>query len=265
MAKTRSILNLASVLIVILINYLSQAFRLNGTTIGEISSKYDNLFTPSGYAFSIWGLIFLGLLAFSIFQVKRAYSSQPKEFIAQTGYWFLLANLLNCAWVLAFVYDHTGLSVLIMLGILVSLIKIILNTNMERWDAPIEVIALVWWPISLYGGWITVATIANISAYLAKLGWEGGPLSEVTWTIIVIMIATLINLIITWTRNMREFALVAVWAFVAIFVRHKDAMESVAYSALAAAIVLFISSMAHGFRNRKAGPGKKLRQRLQKD
>ena len=264
MKKSLALLNLFSVLFVIAVNYISQMYRLNDTTIGEISRRYDNLFTPAPYAFSIWGIIFLSLLAYAIFQVKRAFfSKKESNFISQTGYWFFIANILNASWVLAFAFDYTGISVLIMLGILFSLIKIILNTNMERWDAPVEVIAFVWWPICLYSGWIAVATIANISAYLTKLGWEGAPLSEVAWTIILIGIATIINLAMTWKRNMREFALVAVWAFVAIFVRHKDNYEIIAYSALTAAIILFISSMAHAMKNKETSPGKKLKERLQ--
>ncbi|MBU3025959.1 MULTISPECIES: hypothetical protein [Zobellia] len=263
MKKKLAILNLFSVLFVIGVNYISQMYRLNNTTIGEISSRYDNLFTPAPYAFAIWGLIFLSLLGYAIFQVRRAFFSKKESlFITQTEYWFYITNMLNAAWVLAFVFDYTGLSVLIMLGILFSLIKIILNTNMERWDAPVEVIAFVWWPICLYSGWIAVATIANISAYLTKLGWEGAPLSEVTWTIILIGIATAINLAITWKRNMREFALVAVWAFIAIFVRHKDSYELIAYSALVAAILLFASSMVHAIQNRKTSPAQKLKERL---
>lgn len=264
MKKRLALLNLFSVLFVIGVNYISQIYRLNDTTIGEISRRYDNLFTPAPYAFSIWGIIFLGLLGYAIFQVKRAFfGKKESNFISQTGYWFFIANILNAAWVLAFVFDYTGISVLIMLGILFSLIKIILNTNMERWDAPIEVIGLVWWPICLYSGWIAVATIANVSAYLTKLGWEGAPLSEVTWTIIMVIVATIINLSITWQRNMREFALVAVWAFVAIFIRHKDSYELVAYSALVAAIILFVSSMTHAIRNKETGPAQKLKERLQ--
>ena len=174
MKKTLALLNLVSVILVIGINYISQAIRINETTIGEVSNKYYNLFTPAAYAFAIWGFIFLALLAYAIFQVRRAYfSEKPSEFIEQTGYWFLSANLLNCAWVFAFTYEYTWLSVVIMLGILFSLIKIILLTNMERWDAPIEVIAFVWWPICLYSGWIAVATIANIAAYLTKIDWNG--------------------------------------------------------------------------------------------
>ncbi|MEH6513349.1 MAG: tryptophan-rich sensory protein, partial [Maribacter arcticus] len=164
MKKKLSILNLMSVILVIAVNYISQIMEFNGTTIGEISSRYVNLFTPASYAFAIWGIIFLALLAYGIFQVRRAFFSEKESiFIEQTGYWFVLANILNCCWVFAFVYNYTGLSVLIMFGILISLIKIILNTNMERWDAPISTIAFVWWPICIYSGWISVATIANIS------------------------------------------------------------------------------------------------------
>lgn len=255
MQKTLSILNLSSVILVIGVNYISQALRLNNTTIGEISQKYDNLFTPASYAFAIWGIIFIGLLGYSIFQVRRAFfSDKNTDFIEQTGYWFLAANILNSAWVIAFVFDYTGLSVLIMLGILFSLIRIILNTNMERWDAPKNIIAFVWWPICLYAGWISVATIANISAYLTKIGWNGEPLSEISWTLIMIVIATLLYLIIIKTRNMREFAAVGVWALFAIFIRHRDSLEIIAYTALGGSIVIFAYMAWHGFQNRKTNP-----------
>lgn len=263
MKKKLALLNSASVLFVIIINYASQALRLNNTTIGEISKQYDNLFTPAGYAFAIWGIIFLSLIGYSIFQVRRAFfSSKTSEVIIQTGYWFAIANILNGLWVLAFVYDYTGLSVFIMFGILFSLIKIILNTNMERWDAPIEKIAFVWWPICIYSGWITVAAIANVSAYLSKLGWTGGFLSEATWTIIMISIATLINLLITYKRNMREFATVAVWAFIAIYVRQKDTYETIAYTAIICSIILLASTCYHAYKNRATSPAIKLKERF---
>ncbi len=263
MKKQLAVLNLLSVILVIAINYVSQALRLNNTTIGEISSEYKNLFTPASYAFAIWGLIFLSLFAYAIFQVKRAFfSDKVSEFIEQTGYWFLIANILNSLWVIAFVYDYTGLSVLIMLGILFSLIKIILNTNMERWDAPISTIAFVWWPICLYSGWIAVATIANISAYLSKLGWDGGFLSEQQWTITMIIVALLLNLVMIWKRNMREFAMVGVWSLFAIFWRHKNNFETIAYTALTGSIILLVAAGIHGFKNRATSPPIKLKQRF---
>ncbi len=261
--KKLALLNFLSVIIVIGVNYISQAIRINETTIGEVSNKYFNLFTPAGYAFAIWGLIFFGLLAYGIFQIRRAFSDKSNGFIEQTGYWFIIANLLNCTWVFAFAYEYTGLSVLIMLGILFSLIKIILKTNMERWDAPIEIIAFVWWPICIYSGWIAVATIANIAAYLAKLNWDGGFLSETVWTLVMIAVATLLNLIMIQKRNMREFALVGVWAIFAIYVRHKDEIASIAYTALAGSLILMAAIAWHGFQNRKTSPLIKLRERLQ--
>ena len=266
MKKKLAVLNLISVILVIGINYISQALRLNNTTIGEISAKYDNLFTPASYAFAIWGLIFLGLIAYCIFQIRRAFfSNKESNYIEQTGYWFFIVNLLNAAWVFAFTFDYTGLSVLIMLGMLFGLIKIILNTNMERWDAPIEVIAFVWWPICLYSGWIAVATIANISAYLTKIGWSGGPLSQENWTIIMVLIASLLNLLLIWKRNMREFALVGVWALYAIYVRHKTDYESIAYTALVGAIVLLLGAGVHGFINRETNPFQKFLERMSKN
>src|SRR5690606_23994053 len=108
----------------------------------------------------------------------------------------------------------------------ISLIRIILKTNMERWDAPVKIIAFTWWPICLYSGWITVALIANVSAYLTKIGWDGMGLSEVTWTIILIAVTVAINLLMIARRNMREFALVGVWGLVALYVRHKDEIST---------------------------------------
>ena len=262
MKKTLAVANLASVVLVIAVNYISQAFRLNDTTIGEVSNRYDNLFTPAGFAFAIWGVIFLGLFAYSIFQVKRAFfGNKSSNFIEQTGYWFIIANVLNSCWVLAFTYDYTGLSVLIMFGILFSLVKIILNTNMERWDAPIEVIAFVWWPICIYSGWISVATIANISAYLTKLGWDGGFLSGESWTITMLLVAAVLNLPMIWKRNMREFALVGVWALFAIYIRHKTTYETIAYTALVGSAILLVNIAIHGFLNRKTNPFQKLLER----
>ena len=252
MKKTLALLNLTSVVLVIAVNYTSQALRLNGTTIGDISRKYDNLFTPASYAFAIWGIIFLSLVAYGIFQIHRAFfSSKESGFIEKTGYWFFIANVLNAAWVFAFVYDYTGLSVFIMLGILFALVKIILNTNMERRNAPIGIVVFVWWPISIYAGWIAVATIANIAAYLTKIGWDGSFLSPASWTVIMIAIAVVLNLIVLWKRNLREFAFVGVWALFAIYSRHKTSYEAIAYSALVGVGILALCTVFHAFMNRK--------------
>ena len=252
MEKKLALLNSASVLFVIIINYASQALRLNNTTIGEISKQYDNLFTPAGYAFAIWGIIFLSLIAYAIFQIRSAFfNEKSNEFILQTGYWFTITNLLNGLWVFAFVYDYTGLSVLIMFGILASLTKIVLNTNMERSQVSFSEKAFKYWPISIYFGWVAVATIANIAAYLSKLNWEVGFLSPPQWTIIMISIAFLLNIIVLWRRNMIVFSLVGVWSLFAIYSRHNTTEEDIATTALVCAILLTFITVFRVFSNAK--------------
>ena len=260
MKKKLAVLNLISVISVISINYLSQMLTFNNKTIGEVSEMYSNLFTPASYAFSIWGLIFLSLLTYSIYQIKVAFfSDDSAEFINQTGFWFAISNVLNCLWLFAFIHDYIGLSVLIMFGILFSLIKVILNTNMERWDAPLKIIAFVWWPICLYAGWINVATIANVSTYLTKLNWDGAVLSPEIWTLIMVIVAGIINIMVIFKRNMREFAMVGVWALVAIFIRHQNNYDSIAYTALIIAIIIVALSGWHGYQNRATNPFRKLK------
>lgn len=250
-----SLLNLTSVLLAIGVNYYSQMYKINGNTVSDLSDKYSNLFTPAGYAFSIWGLIFLGILIYAGYQFYLTYSKgQTMDFISQAGGWFALANLGNAAWIVAWLYDYTLLSVGIMLVILLSLIKVILNTNMERWHAPLKTIVFAWWPVSIYAGWISVATIANITAWLVKIGWNGAPLTPFIWTIIMIVVATLLNLLIIYHRNMREFALVGVWSLVAIHIRHMDDMQMIAIPAMFAALLILIYVLFEGYKNRKTNP-----------
>lgn len=263
MKKTLAILNFISVIFLIGVNYVAEALKFNDTTVAELSRKYDNLFTPSSYAFAIWILIFLGLFAYCFYQIRNAFFRPEKaDHIEQTEYWFFIANILTGCWVLAFVYEYTGISVLIMLGILFSLIKVILNTNMEKWDAPIGTIVFVWWPICIYAGWISVATIANISVFLTKINWNGFGLSEVVWTIAIIIVATIINLLMILRRNMREFAMVGAWALIAIYVRHNGDYNSIAYTALTGAILLIIAAGIHGYQNRTTSPVNKLKERF---
>tara|TARA_R110002020_G_scaffold303939_3_gene519626 strand:- start:23906 stop:24703 length:798 start_codon:yes stop_codon:yes gene_type:complete len=260
--KKLALLNLFSVILVIGVNAASQILRFNDTTNGEVSYKYFNLFTPADYAFAIWGVIFLGLIAYSVFQVRRAFfSHKNSDFIEQTGYWFALANFLTTAWVFAFTYEYIGLSVLIMIGILVSLLKVVINTNMERWDAPLKVIAFVWWPICFYSGWIAVATIANIASFLVKIDFAGSHLNQIVWTMIMITITVFINMLMINLRNMREFALVGAWALFALFIKHNGSIDAIAYYALCGSILLIIAAGIHGYKNRDTSPVAKLKKR----
>lgn len=255
MTKILASLNFLSVIITLFINYLSQTGIFNNTTIGALSDKYSNLFTPAGYAFSIWALIYLSLLSFTGFMLYQAFSKQKyTSFIEKTSGWFIVANIANCLWVITWLYEYTGLSVLVMLLILISLLKIVLNNNMERWDAPFKIIFFYWWPICLYAGWISVAIIANTASYLSKIGWDGWIFSEVEWTVIMIGIAVIVNLLMIYLRNMREFGAVGVWALFAIYAKHEGTIELIANVALAGAILIFLNISYHGYLNRKENP-----------
>ena len=254
MKKTLQIANIVAFLIMVAVNYFSNTGAINGETMSTVSAEYENLFTPAGYAFSIWGVIYLALAGFVIYQIV---SSRGKKTAARIGWWFVISCFFNISWIFAWLNHLTGLSVILMTLLLFSLIMIILRTRMELDDEPLKVIAFVWWPFSFYSGWISVALIANTAAYLTDREWEGFGISEVLWTLIMIVVAVLINLLITWTRNMREFALVGAWGLVAVGVANKGYNNLIFYTALAAAAVLLISSGIHGYRNRKYSPWRK--------
>lgn len=255
--KTLSITNLIGVIAVIFFNYYLNAQGINGNTVGSLSDEYSNLFTPAGYAFSIWGIIFLALFVQAIFLVVRAFKPQKDQTpISQIGLGIFLANLLNIGWLIAWLNEYTGMSVVVMLLLLITLLSVVVRTNMERWDAPLKIIAFIWWPICLYSGWIAVATIANISALLAKIGWTGG-IAESTWALIMISVATLLGILMIFKRNMREFSMVIVWALIAIAVRHWGEIPLLQYGSVAGAIVLLGVSSYHASQNLATMPFKK--------
>lgn len=243
---------------VIALNGMAGSGQLTGKSIGEISAKYDTLFTPAGYAFSIWGLIYLALIAFTVFQWTALLKKTNKEVIDQTGIWFIVTNLANIAWLFLWLNEALAWSVAAMLVLLAALIILMFRFKMETWDAPVRILALVWWPWAIYLGWIIVATVANIAALLTFLGWDGSPLTPQVWTVILIAVATVVYLFLILTRNLRESALVGVWALIAIAFRQHDKNLEIAVAASLAALVIFIAIAVHGWRNFKTNPLAKL-------
>ncbi|WP_179338304.1 tryptophan-rich sensory protein [Winogradskyella ludwigii] len=263
MKKTLQIGNGIAFIATVFINYLSNTGALNNTTIGEVSNSYRSLFTPAGYTFAIWGIIYLLLLSFVVFQSRSLFIKvKNDDFVLKTGWWFMLSCLFNSLWVFAWIYEYTGVSCLFIFLLLGSLFKIVINNRMELDDKPFPVIAFVWWPFVIYSGWVTVASIANVSTYLVKMGWDGFGLSNITWTIILILVAVVINVVITWQRNMREFALVGAWALIGIGNANQLTNETIMYIAFLSAAVLIISSSIHSFKNRKTNPLIKFKQWL---
>lgn len=253
------VLNTITLLFTFTMNGLAGSSFFNGKTVSEVSEKYDTLFAPAGYAFAIWGVIYLLLILFVVFQWMQWLKYKKDRELKQTGIWFSVANLANGLWIIAWLNEYIGLSVVLMLVLLFSLILLTARLRLEIWDAPVRIIAFVWWPIVFYLGWIVVAAVANISAYLVSIGWGGGFLSAPAWTIVLIAAAVLIYLFLVLYRNMREAALVGIWALVAIAVRQWKAYDDIAIAAVIGATILFAVVSWHGYKNRETSPVKKLK------
>ena len=226
----------------IIFNYLSNTGIFNGKTIGNVSNQYQNLFTPAGYAFSIWGFIYLLLIGFVFYTGISLFNSAKKKadgFVKKIGWWFVISCLANCFWIVTWLYGQTGISVIVLSTALISILFILLEalhyqcTIAEKW--------FINFPFQIYAGWLSVALIAAIAAWLTKIGWTGWGISEISWTIILIIIASLINLLMTWKMNAPIFSLVAVWALVAIAIANKEISQKIYFTALVAAGIIFFS------------------------
>lgn len=261
MKKILQISNGIALVSTIIINYLSNIGAINNTTIGKVSNYLNSLFTPAGYAFAIWGFIYLLLLGFIFYQGRSLFVKvRDDEFVLRIGWWFVISCVANSVWVFLWIYGYTGLSCVLIFIVLFSLLKIVMNNAMELWDAPISVIVFLWWPFVFYSGWITVASIANVASFLTKIGWEGFGMSAEAWTIFMIIVAMMINLVVTWARNMREFALVGAWALIAIFYTNYETHITIGYVAGGAALILIVSSLMHGYKNRATNPMQKMKE-----
>ena len=253
-AKLLAIVHFLILILLIVWNYYANTGYIDGKTIGSISDKYANLFTPAPYAFSIWGIIFIGLVAHGAYLLNLSFSKNKDiEPVLRSTPWLILSHIGTGAWVYFWLKEQLAFSVVIMLFILLFLLMAVVKLNMEKWDAPLKTIAGVWWPIDLYIGWISVTLVANIAAYLSSIGFQGG-LTEIEWTIIMIGVVTILNLAMVAFRNMREFTAVGMWALVAIAVRHWGEIPEIQWSAMVAVILLAFASSVHAYKNRKTLP-----------
>ena len=247
-----AILNGVALAVTIVVSYLSNTGIFDGHTMAGLSARYPTLVTPAPYAFSIWGLIYLSLIGFVGYYARVAYRGLDDPAL-RIGGWFIVTCVANCGWVLAWLYGWTGVSVVLMVILLAALLRIVVLTDMELTDPLWPEIVFVWWPFCLYAGWITAAILANIAAWLVKMGTG----VSVFGAIVFLALAGAAYLFMTWKRNMREYGFVGVWALVAIARAHWHSAPTIAGVALALAIVLFISSSLHGWRNRAYGPFRK--------
>lgn len=232
----RQYTNLFSVILALIVNILATTLPLNGQDTGEISDRFQVYFVPAGYVFSIWGVIYMGWIAFILFQFQPSQKESPR--LRRLGYLFALSNLANAAWLFCWHYNQFGLSVLVMLTLLGLLIASYLQLNINRTTVtPVE-----YWsvdvPFGLYLGWISVATVANISDWLYLVGWNGFGISAQMWAIIMLAVTSLLGLAMALKRRDTAYLVVLVWAIIGIAVKQVSAPSVVMSSWIAAALMI---------------------------
>ncbi|HKK82988.1 MAG TPA: hypothetical protein VJ958_02040 [Atribacterota bacterium] len=215
------VINILAFLAVLVVNGLANALPIGGNTTGDISAFYPNLFVPAGLTFSIWGVIYLALGIFVIYQARDLFSKQKIEmpYLQEIGWYFLVSCLANISWIFTWHYGQALLSLLAMLVLLFSLIMIYIKMDIAGKPVDSAVRYYVHLPFSLYLGWITVATIANITAVLVRVDWNGWGLSPIFWTVLVIMAGTVIGLINIVQRGDIAYGAVIIWAYLGIIIK----------------------------------------------
>jgi hypothetical protein len=216
-----SILNLLGFLGTIVVNALANILPINNITTGALSDLYPNLFVPAGLTFAIWGLIYVLLGVFVIYPLVPRVRRDPQkvEFVRRIGPLFFISCLANVGWIFAWHYQILPLSLVLMLILLGCLLAIYLRLNIGKSEATRAERYFVHLPFSVYLGWITIATIANVTALLVDINWSTWGLGEPFWAVAVIVVGIAIALSVLFTRKDVYYCLVVDWALLGILLK----------------------------------------------
>jgi hypothetical protein len=228
-------LALVGIAATITINVLANSLPINGLNTGEISDRFEIFFVPAGYVFSIWFVIYVGLIAFAVYQILPGNLANPR--LDQAAGWVVLASAANIAWIFCWHYLLFGWSLVAMTLLLLSLI--IIYTTLKTGREPVEAgeFWLVRVPFSIYLGWISVATIANVTQVLYFFDWGGWGISDAAWTAVMLGVATVLGWTMALSRRDIPYLLVLIWAFIGIALKFPGT-QLVAVSAWAASGLL---------------------------
>ena len=225
-------INILLVAGMLVMNYLANALPLNNKTTGELSDSFPNLFVPSGLTFSIWGVIYIMIIIYCVVQ----FTGSDKEVISNISWLFGISCILNALWIVFWHYGKIPLSLLVMLGILITLIYI--NISIRN-----STFGIIKASFGIYLGWICIATIANVTALLVNLNWNGFNISEEIWTMIMIFAGTMIVAITIYQLKNPFIGLSVIWAFIGIAIKRHDDYRSVFLSAIIALILVSLVTL----------------------
>ena len=214
------VLNAAAFVVMVVVNALSAQLPINGITPGEVSDSFPNLFAPAGITFSIWGVIYLLLTGFILYQfgVFKGKSGYSLESVKTIGLLFVISSAANAAWIFSWHYFIIPLSLVLMLVILICLIMIHQRLMGQQLSTKEKIFVKL--PFSIYFGWITIATIANVTTLLVSLGWDGFGISEAVWMVIVLAVGVVIAGTIIIGKKDIFYGLVILWAYAGILIKH---------------------------------------------
>lgn len=213
----------------LVVNYLANALPINGKNTGQLSDQYPNLFTPAGLTFSVWGVIYAGLIAFVVYQAlplfNRRWATEVNPIVAAVGGLFALTCVLNAGWIFAWHYEQVGLSVGIMLIFLGTLTLLNLRLRRKKIPPTWRVRWLVDVPFGLYWGWISIATIANVTAWLVNEDWNGLGISEGFWAVLLIAVGATVTLVVLRRTHRWAYGVVVLWAFAGIIIKQQSELN----------------------------------------
>ncbi len=216
-----SILNLLGFAGTVVVNALANILPVNNITTGELSDLYPNLFVPAGLTFAIWGLIYVLLGIFVIYPLipSARRDAQKVDFVRRIGPLFFISCIANIGWIFAWHYQILPLSLVLMLILLGCLLAIYLRLNVGKSEATKAERYFVHLPFSVYLGWITIATIANVTALLVNVNWNTWGFGQQFWAVAVIIVGIAIALSVLFTRKDIFYCLVVDWALLGILLK----------------------------------------------
>ena len=229
--------NIIAFILTILVNSLAGSSTLiGGKVTAEISDANFTIITPAGYVFSIWGVIYILLGLFVIFQALP--SQKDKDYQNRIGWLFVLSSIFNIVWLFLWQFEYLVFSVPVMFMLLASLIAIYLRLDIGKSKVDSRQRIAIHVPFSTYLGWISIASIANVATTLVSLNWDGSGINSETWALLIIIVALLLSLIVITIRKDVAYSLVIVWAFIGISAAQTAYENIVTLTQVSAIIVL---------------------------
>ena len=230
-------INILFFVLTVIVNSLAgNTTILGGKLTAEISDANPTLITPAGYVFSIWGIIYILLGSFVVFQALP--SQQGKGFQKSVGWLFVLSSIANIVWLFLWQFEYLSFSVVVIFLLLATLILIYLRLNIGKSAVSLREKLAVHVPFSIYLGWITIASIANVSVFLVSENWDGFGIGAETWATLIIVVALILTVLVLATRKDIAYSLVIIWALVGIAVKQSGNQNIVTLTEASAIIVL---------------------------